>query len=399
MSRREYITIAWLFLLLSYINSMHQKPTIIHIDTPINKKCVLITITFDYGHAKESDKYFGLGHLTEHVIVSTIKNIYKPKDIWGHIDNYYMVINILTDKHEAEKILDDDIYKTISNIIKNIDEKIFNNEKDRTKIEIFEKNKRKFIYFSEFVRTKIIIAPKNICRNTELQFKNLSKFTFDDVCNCIQDLIKSNIVVFVGSNNNKLKNPINKNNKLSKRIKVKTKKPGRIIINSERKDGKPNNFIFAFLTPNLENPVSDRFAMGFLYEKIRRLFNEEMHNYGSYDTYSEYYLNNDYGLIWFASSTFSSLNKKVVDSIFKIINESVDDFKDLPLLKKDKINKINNGWKNGFDRQEWIVEDYLEIGKILDRDHVLKELKKVNKNTIKKIAKKYLNRDNIYIIS
>lgn len=374
---------------------------IINIDLPKKSKKVLIGINFPIGYLNENDKSFGIGHLTEHYLVSKIIKDFNLADCFGEISNNNINIFLDLNKKQYEQFKKIDLINKLKEFSKNINNKVLQNEKKRIEIELEEKYSDSFLDLSYSIESSFIKSPKILKKNKLDQIKNIKNFKKDEISRFINKLSRTDIKLFVGFAGNKsnFKNKKIKINKLKNNPTFKTG-PGKFKTKNPIYK-KANNFAICFKGLSAKENMTDRIALSIFSKELYERFNKKVYEIGVYSADYKNLNDNSFGIIWFSINSYKKISENIKDIFYKTIDEILEDKnleKIIKKTKKEKIQKEKDSWANPYSRFDWIFNDMTEIGNTIEINESIKNIENVNVKTAKKIIGKIFKPENSYIL-
>ncbi|MFA6158011.1 MAG: hypothetical protein WC763_00080 [Candidatus Paceibacterota bacterium] len=336
---------------------MQGNPIKIHL--PDSKSEVIVTVAFAYGFLSEPTTSFGMGHLAEHCLCAQIKENLGLKDAWGHIDDKSLVINMLLDKVAYAKLLEDGIVKTLSEIAQSVSAKIFDVEKLRIRSEVEERYNSTFSLFSEYVKGRLIKSPRRLARARVWQLKTFRKASLSGLKKTFDFIFSAEHLLFVGSSGTG-KSSCNPDLTPFSRLEIAFSKKKLFRLPAQKDKGA---FIIAFHTPGLEASLERGLVTGFVSGEIYEAFREVARSYGAYDPSYEIRMEREYGIVWFGLYSHAKIPRDIEVSFFRVVNSIIggnDLGSKLKKYKREKSAEMKSDWVGREERQDWIVEDYLE---------------------------------------
>jgi len=375
---------------------------IIKINSNLTNKKVIITLAFKYGYLDESDNEFGYCHLAEHYICSVLESKYKLGEVYGSVDNDYILINIdSTKKKLADLVLN--LKKILNEIISlEINKKIFENEKNRFITEINNLYIDIDNQIFEEISNKTIKQPKKIVRRKIDQVKNINKINQSLFQKTIENIIKSPSVIFIDQKENNNPKKLSPKNIFIKNLKVDfvKKKKIKIDINNPYYKSNFNQFLF-FKGLNHKSTTIEKFSLRFILQESMQKLEKQLQDEGVYEIQYDNYILNNFGFFWFLVSSNKKSDFNLIKCETQIINNLLQDEKldtKLNKFKKEQIKNIKSSWKIEENRNPWIIEDLLETGKISDLETLEKEINKISKKDLIKINSKLFKETDAYML-
>jgi len=305
------------------------------INSGLKKNKVIITLAFKYGYLKESNKKYGYCHLAEHYICNLLEEKFELDEVYGSVDNDYILINIELNKKEADNFIDYKLNTLAEEVIKlKIDTKVLKNEKDRLISEINN------IYLNidneifEEISNKTIKKPEKIRRRKIDQINNVKKIDKTELEKTISKILHSPIIIFVDNKENDELHKMKKTDIFIEDTQVSFVKEKKIKIeikNSYYKNNY-NQFLF-FKGLDHKSTVRDKFSLRFILQESSIQLGEVLMKESVYETYYDNYILNNYGFFWF----LVSFNKKSDLNLKKDLKKIKDE-----LLKEDDVYILEN---------------------------------------------------------
>lgn len=364
-------------------------------------KKVIFSIAFKYGYLDESNKEYGYSHLVEHYVCSFLEDKIKCNEVYGSIDDNYILINIDFNKRDYNSFSKDFKYEKFKeNILNEIDQNIAKNELKRLENEI---NSR-YLYIeneiTEEILNKIIKKPKKITRRRKEQIKNLSKFDITTFKHSLKKILNSERVIFIDKDNNK--NTVKIKNDdifINKKEKVEFKKPSKMkLIIDNSAYNKINNLVIGFRGLELDSSTKEKFSLIFLINEIKNKLQNKLEKEGVYDISSFNSIYPNFGIIWFMISGYDNDIKNIFkETVKEVLTDKKIDIK-IKKYKKEQAKIIKDVWQDKENRNTWIIEDLLEQGYVIDHKKLITEINNLSKEDLIN-TKKVLNIENSYIFT
>lgn len=365
----------------------------IDIKLPHSTDKLLVTAVFACGSLAESDEIYGLGHLVEHCVCLKLNQFFHTSEARGFVDRHVTAFTVSVDKKFAT---DPSSIADIADKVKEASLKTslaeFENEKNRILVELDEQCGATFSQFSELVRSSIILSPKSLSRTRLSQRPNIERFTIDDLREGVERLFSSRRVTFVGSNarDTSLKQTMQAF-ATDAAVEFSQQKSFRMV---------QKGIVFAFRGLDFSSPICDRFAIGFLAREIDSAFETLAYAHGSYQTYYQCNIQKNHGLVWFGIRSYSTLDTRIEDGFLEIVKRVLGRegiAHRLEQFKKNKKRGIGEDWENNAKRQEWVVDDFIDYGKVFTPKQLDSELTKITPDRLKELHERVFVGEHVYI--
>lgn len=383
-----------------------QAPKLIFFNLPEKDSIAYISVIFSYGNYSESSRDFGLGHLLEHYLSLRIENFSTSLLRVASIGDSVMQFDIKSKK----KNIIDHLAGTLG-ILKNdpIDSKVLmNREKARIKIELDEYSTNTEKYFEQQSLLALLGGSSVITRDKVLQNNTIKKVQLSDLVKLRNRLISRHLVgICIGAY------------KLSKKSRIEIQSNFRrwlptearlffaptphikIALNKKRivshaSIGKGYSHVsFAWPGLSLRDPLRDRFALGFVCSLLLERLESPLGDIGVYKFDYDYQIYDNHGIVRFWAYMPRGLEKKFEKIIYNQLEILLSQEKELKEGIKEFITKrtkrLKNEWRVNTGRVVWVVDDIVDLGKVIPLAGVIQELKKVNLISVSRVAKKNLN--------
>jgi predicted Zn-dependent peptidase len=368
---------------------------IVNVNLPEKKDLVLVTVNFSHGYLNENDSDFGLAHLTEHYITTILEKKYDALFVGATINDDSLSLDLEFKRKYFEENFDsvESILNDIKQIKENISNKIILNEKKRIEIELEEKYSDVLNSVSYSIENKIVKTPARLKRSRLEQIKNVRRFTEKDIKKCIDRILKSETIVFVGFNGNTDDFPVQKNKSIDRSYlsKIELVKNKNLVFESNNKIlKKASNYAVAFPLGRVSREMVDLYTLKFINKKLYKKFSENVFDLGVYKT--EYLHNSNYngGYIWYFLNAYNKIEADI-DKIFfnsiKDVLNSEDLEKDLKEFKKNLVKDLKLDSKNFYGKFDWVISDILRFGKVNNLENIISEIEKITVADISRVAK------------
>lgn len=375
---------------------------IININLPkIKTKEARINIVFNFGYLNENNSKFGLTHLVEHYLSISLEKEFDLKEVNGWINNKYSGFDITLYKKDLDSFLEKLSKGIFKDMSKNIDWNIIENEIDRIEVELENKYSKKEEDIEDKINNSFLKKSKRLLRERLDQIKNLRKFTKKEVQNCISNLDSVYCFVVVGYKGNK--EDYNKFKRVIESDKSFSLKKGKKFkIKTDNK--KVNNYVIGFITDvTIFSKELDIMSSLFLVNRVLDIFRKKTYEYGIYDVYRRGNFEDDFSYVWFHASSIKDIDgKRIEEDLYNSVKDFFDQ-KDLDKVlkdwKKEDLKVKSNYFKETEDKLDWVIDDLINRGEVVDIDNIEKALNKMDVKKLKSIAKKIFNKDNQIIIS
>src|SRR3989339_631767 len=319
------------------------------VNFPQKTKDIFFDIYLRTGYSEESNNEFGIGHLLEHYLVESLTDNMKfvNGSTGQDFTNYYL-------QSDSKRIVKD--VKIFLNTILNSnfsDEKLFKREKEVIENEI--RNKKNIKEESlNFILKKFFGSNFPYAREKVNQISNIKKFKFGDIKKHHNKIFCSGNIFFV----------------LSKKIRKNTKNIK--AINMLRKYFEDLDFYCA----------------------------KNMRDLGIYSSSFEWMIWDNAGIVILSSMLNGGKANIILGEFLKFLEKVKKDGisnGDLVKLRRKEKEGLTKAFGNNARRLSWVVNDLLSYGDVTLLKDDIKELKSIDSNYIKKIAKKLFDFDKMNI--
>jgi len=376
---------------------------LIKINSNLKNNQTIVTLAFKYGYLKETNKKYGYCHLAEHYICSLLEEKFGLKEVYGSVDNDYILINIELNKKDADNFIADKLGTLVEELIKSeIHTKVLKNEKGRLISEINNTYLNIDNEIFEEISNKIIKKPEKISRRKIDQISNVKKLDKSELKKTIKKILHSPTIIFIDNKENDKLHKIKKSDIFIEDTEVNFVKAKKIKIeikNSYYKNNY-NQFLF-FKGLDHKSTTRDKFSLRFILQESSAQLKKVLIKEGVYETYYDNYILNNYGFFWFLVSFNKKNNLNLKNDLFIVIESIINNEKletKLNKFKKEQIKNIKDSWKIEEHRNPWIIEDLLETGKVSDSETLEKEILKISKKELNRVKKELLKEDDVYIL-
>ncbi len=375
----------------------NQRTKVININSQQIKNKIIFTMAFKYGYYDEPEKKYGYSHLVEHYLCTFLNKKIICNDVYGSIDENYILINIDFNKKDYDNFIKEFHYNDLKkNLLSEINDQIIKKESKKLISEIKNMYLNVTNEIKEELLNKIIKKPKKISRRKNIQIKNIREIKKEEFKKSIRKILNSPKIFFIDKSSNK-NNMKFRNGKFVRTCKVEFIKNKQSKINTKNfslKDYK----IICFPGLSFKSKTIERFSTRFIIYKIKKLLQENLKNEGIYDVFYDNYVYANFGLIWFMVNKVD--NKKINEIFKKIPSDFLKDKnlkKEIDTFKKNQKREIKRAWSVKENRNPWIIEDLLEESNFNHPDLIINQINKISKKDIKK-ALKIFNVNKMYLI-